>query len=399
MKRTPHIQSRFPYGVSEVPNHEELRSRYANEVPALANDAPLPTHLPRRHPVLEQVVGTFRVYDALPPWWQSCMHALIEVCPCLQPLLCTVSQAEFRQGSIDQQRWRRWRTTHCQRHPSTENPGEGRAVPCWQHYGPGLYWMLDKVLPPSRQKQAWMDQFVSRGNKALPADLDLVITADPAWWLNMSNGYRWYTCMGSSDDRDPRIIGNWYDTGVLLAALVAHGSDCWTPESLIARTTVRLVEDQSHLPHKQEAPEQEQAGAPVASSDSAAYRLVLGRIYQNDMTAASNLLVHLVHLFAARGLSWGCIAGTNTVQFAQSGLLGSVVVEETAQQRHGVSFWRPERVEAPYLDGEAFFLEHTESEQEGLWTCPSLTVHACRLQPAEAMAVLSPLATGKEDGR
>ena len=46
--------------------------------------------------------------------------------------------------------------------------------------------------------------------------------------------------------RDPRIIGNWYDTGVVLAALVARGADCWTPDCLIARTTVRLVIDNTY---------------------------------------------------------------------------------------------------------------------------------------------------------
>jgi len=379
-----HPHDQFPYGLYEVPDYDSLCTRYAHEVPALAKYAPLPTHLPRRHPVLERLQGTFRVHDTLPPWWQSCVSELIRVCPCLRPLLCTLSREEFRQGTIEQRRWRAWRTTRCQHQPS----GEEHPVPCWQHYGPGLYWMLDKVLPPTEQKRDWMDQFVNRGNKAMPAALDLVITADPAWWLNMSNGCGWYTCMGSGDDRDPRIIGNWYDTGVLLAAFVARGADCWTPESLIARTTVRLVEarlagrDTRTRHEKQEPSAAEPGAAPV-------YRLALGRVYHNDMTAACNLLLHLAQLCEERRLAWGCIGDTNALHLAQNGLLGPIQVDETAVPVSGVSFWRPEDVETPYLDGEAFFREADEREQEGYRACPSLTVYPCCLPPSDKAVALA----------
>ena len=369
----PHAQ--FPYGLYEIPDYESLCTRYAHEVPALAKYAPLPTHLPRRHPVLERLQGTFRVHDTLPPWWQSCMQELIRVCPCLRPLLCTLSREEFRQGTIEQRRWRVWRTTRCQRQQS----GEEHPVPCWQHYGPGLYWLLDKVLPPSEQKRDWMDQFVSRGNKAMPRALDLIITADPAWWLNMSNGCGWSTCMGSRDDRDPRIIGNWYDTGVLLAALVARGADCWTPESLIARTTVRLVEARLAGKHTRTRHEEQKPSAGTSGATPAS-RLALGQVYHNDMTAASNLLLHLAQLCEEHGLAWGCIGGTNALHFAQNGLLGPMHMEETAVQLSGTSFWRPEDVETPYLDGEAFFREADEWEHGGL-PCLSST-HGVSLSSA-----------------
>ena len=94
-----------------------------------------------------------------------------------------------------------------------------------------------------KAEKVWLDRFVNRGDKDIPLDLDLVITSDPAWWLTMGNGRGWSSCAGTGTTRDPRIIGNWYDTGVVLAALVARGADCWTPDCLIARTTVRLVID------------------------------------------------------------------------------------------------------------------------------------------------------------
>ncbi len=377
------IHSQFPYGVYEVADHEAVSSRYTDEAPSLARNAPLPTHLPRRHPLLESLVATFQVQDTLPPWWHSCVSDLTQVCPCLHPLLCRLSRAEFRQGTIDQKRWREWRTSSCPNRSLCNGwstverveEQENQPVPCWQHYGPSLYWMLDKVLPPSEQKRAWMDQFVNRGNKAMPENLDLVITADPAWWLNMSNGRGWYTCMGSGDDRDPRIIGNWYDIGVLLAALVERGADCWTSESLIARTIVRLVEER---PRRKAEATFSQGELPPSPQ----YRLALGRVYHNDLTAASTLLTHLIGFCEEHGLAWGCIGGTNVLSFAQNGLLGPVQIDKKTVRSSGVSFWRPEYVETPYLDGEASFSEPDLWEHGGYRTAPTLTIVPCRFPPS-----------------
>src|SRR5260370_27897555 len=130
----------------------------------------------------------------------------------------------------------------------------------------------------AQSRKVWLDRFVNRGDKDIPLDLDLVITSDPAWWLTMVNGRRWSSYTGTGTTRDPRFIGNWYDTGVVLAALVARGADCWAPDCLIARTTVRLVVDDMPTALEQ------------VVTERSALRLVLGQVYHNDLTSACNLL-------------------------------------------------------------------------------------------------------------
>ena len=364
--------SQFPFGLSKVESYEDTCLRYAAEAPMLSEKDPLPSSLPFRHPVLQRLEGTFPVQDAIPAWWQECVDALAQECPCIEPLLREMSREEFRRGSIEQARWKTWRALPCQ------HAGEQHAVSCWRQYGPSLHWIMEKVLPADEQKKTWMDQFVSRGSKDVPQDLDLVLTSAPAWWLNMSNGRGWYSCMGSGDNRDPRMLGNWYDTGVLLAALVQREADCWSPESLIARTTVRLVWDRYGF-------RDEDGALPVLPP---ARRLAVGRVYHNDLTSAYNLLVQLAQLFEARGHGWGCIVGTNTAQYARSGLLGPVRVEGAARRALGVVFWRPEDIEAPYLDGEAYYRELDQREQDGFWAYPSLSLHPCRLHsPLETEAL------------
>ena len=352
----------FPFGLSTVPDHEDLSCRYAETIPALAQEYPLPSMLPRRHPVLQQLAGTYPAQDSLPPWWTDCIKAISKGCPCIAPLIHSINREEFRRGSIDQQRWKTWRDEGC-------TLPEAASESCWRAHGPSLYWIIDEILP-AESRQLWLERFGNRGDKDTPFDLDLVITAAPQWWLNMSNGRGWYSCMGSGNDRDPRILGNWYDTGVVLAALVARGADCWPPDCLIARTTVRLVWE--------EAPTWNETGSmQIAAS---APRAVLGRTYHNDLTAACNLLVALAMLFEQHGLSWGCIAGTNTAQFARSGSLGGIDVADMQCDMFGVAFWRPARIDEPYLDGEAAYRERDEREQNGVWTYPALSISPCRLQ-------------------
>lgn len=273
----------IPFGLSHVENYEEVSRRYTATIPDLAKNTPLPPALPSRHPALEQLEGRYAVQDRLPPWWHGCVDALISECPCLEPLVRPTSLEEFRRGSIDQRRWNRWRNAECQ---LTEGQ---KPVPCWQHHGPGLYRIMAEVLP-AQDRPLWLDRFVIRGDKDIPLDVDLVITSAPQWWLNMSNGRGWSSCMGAGSDRNPRITGNWYDTGVVLAALVARCADCWAPDCLIARTTVRLVVDDVPTALEQ------------VVTERSALRLVLGQVYHNDLTSACNLLVSLVALFEERGL-------------------------------------------------------------------------------------------------
>ncbi len=353
---------RVPFGLSQVENYKEVCRSYAAAIPDLAKEAPLPRALPARHPALAQLEGRYAVQDRLPPWWDGCVDALTTTCPCLEPLLRPLSLEEFRSGSIDQQRWKRWRNAQCQ---LTEGQ---KPVACWQHRGPGLYRIMAEVLP-AQDRTLWLDRFVRRGDKDTSLELELVITSDPAWWLNMSNGRGWFSCMGSGADRNPRITGNWYDTGAVLAALVARGADCWAPECLIARTTVRLVMDD--VPSVLEEP-------TIPSSSS--LRVVLGQVYHNDLTSACNLLVRLAALFEQRGLPWGCIAGTTTAQFAQDGSLGALAIEREAYTALGVPYWLPEATERPALEGKVAYLEGDAQASGGGWTYPLFSVYACHLR-------------------
>jgi len=351
----------MPFGLSQVANYEEVSRHYAAVIPDLAKEAPLPPALPSRHPALAQLEGRYEVQDHLPPWWHGCVDDLTTACPCLEPLMRTTSREEFRRGSIDQRRWKTWRNAECQ-------PTEGqKPVPCWRHRGPGLYRIMAGVLP-AESRQVWLDRFVNRGDKDIPLDLDLVITSDPAWWLNMGNGRGWFSCAGPGPTRDPRIIGNWYDTSVVLAALVARGADCWTPDCLIARTTVRLVMDDVPTTLEQ------------AVTASSALRIALGQVYHNDLTCACNLLVSLAALFKERGLPWGCIVGTNTAQFAQDGSLGALAIEWEARNAMGVPYWLPAATERPALEGKVAYLEGDTQASGGSWTYPLFSVYACHLR-------------------
>lgn len=352
----------FPFGLFPVDSHEETCHLYAEVIPILSEAYPLPPILPSRHPLLQQLEGRFPIHDTLPPWWYACADALVSECPALHSLLSTLSREEFRRGSIDQHRWKAWRTAQYQSMTDQE-----KSQHRWRK-GPSLYWLMDEVLPLA-SKSFWLERWVNRGSREMPKALDLVITSAPEWWLNMSNGRGWCSCMGTGDDRNPRIIGNWYDSGVMLAAVVARGVDCWTPDCLIARCTFRLVWD---------AVETGEEYSQVRAT-SLAPRIVLGRIYHNDFATACNLIAHLIAKCEARRMSWGCIAGTNTAQFIRNGSIGPVVMSESSCRALGLAYWHPAQVEEPYLDGEAHFREPVECSEEGSWSYPLLAIYPCRL--------------------
>ena len=211
--------------------------------------------------------------------------------------------------------------------------------------------------------------------------LDLVITAHPAWWLNMANGRNWFSCMGIGPDRDLRLPGNWYDTGVALAALVERGGDCWAPGALIARTTLRVVTEDQLAPGEQDV-RQTHGEWPIQ-------RMVLGRVYHNDHTAACTLLTSLVGLFEAHGLPWGCIAGTATAEMVLDGSIGALEITREPLQASGVSYWLPRDLEPPAMEGLVAYLERHEQEgtagNKGNWIYPSFGIHACQKRRAPAL--------------
>lgn len=358
--------SRFPFGLAIVSQHQDLCRRYAEAVPDLVADYPLPARLPRRHPVLQALEGRYPVQDTLPPWWPGCIDELIKSCPCLASLAHSIDREAFRRGCIEQHDWKTWRSAQCEL-PGAE-PGS-----CWREHGSGLYWILDEVLP-TESRRLWLDRFGNRGDKDTPHDLDLVLTAAPEWWLNMGNGRGWHSCMGRGSNRDQRVVGNWYDTGLLMAALVARDADCWAEDCLIARTTVRVTwEGELAL-----------GAAGSTMMLLAEPRVVFGRIYHNDLMAACNLLLSLARLVQQHGLAWGCIADTNTAQYARDGSLGAVEVADSSRTAFGPAFWRPAGIDDPYLDGEASYRERDEREQDGYWAYPILSQYACRLRDPAA---------------
>ena len=371
------IRSHFPYGLARVVGYTEVFRRYSEEIPQLAKQVTLPMAWPCRHPALSQLEGRYPVEDQLPPWWQDCVDTLARGCPCLEPLLRAVSREEFRRGSLDQARWKAWRSGSCRQSDEAQQP-----TPCWPTSGPSLSRLLAEVLP-AEGRSLWLNRFVCRGEKELPPDLDLVITSHPAWWLNMANGRNWYSCMGSGPDRDVRLVGNWYDPGVTLAALVARGDDCWTPGALIARTTLRVVTDARPAQDMGDGKggyEQEQ-DVQQTSTGLPTQRVVMGRVYHNDLSAACTLLTALAMHFEQHRLPWGCIAGTTTTELALDGSLGALDITREPHEALGVPYWLPASIERPALEGQVAYLERSAQEGDGSngdWIYPSMKVHACQ---------------------
>lgn len=350
-----------PFGLTLVRERDAMQRRYAEVAPHLARDFPIPYHLPRRHPRLAQFEGRFPLEDQLPPWWAACREAFKQRCPCLAPLLQGITCAEFRRGSLDHSRWKAWSACLC-----LDTAGVSETACGCLHRAWNLSLLAEDMLA-GEIKERWRDLIVNRGEKGIPHDLDLVITSAADWWLNMSNGRGWTSCMGKAYERSYRIIGNWYDTGVLLAALVERGADCWTPDVVIARTTLRLA-------WKADRPDDSFEPTIVYPSSQ---RIVLGRAYHKDQTAAYNLLAALIERIEQRGLAWGCVAATNTANAVSTGLLGSVVIEQQVDHCAGVTFRRPDSVDEPYLDGEACFRERREEASSSILAYPSLSIYPC----------------------
>ena len=363
--------TRYPFGLTPVANYEEVCHRYNEAISELAKEYPLPEALPARHPVLAQLEGRYSIQDQLPFWWLKCIDVIAQACPCLGPLLRAVSLQEFRRGSIEQQRWREWHNSVCQRSGERH-----KADACWYHQGPGLYKIMAEVLSTDN-RALWLERFVRRGEKEMPADLDLVITSYPSWWLNMGNGRRWYSCIGAGPDRDPRTIGNWYDTGVLLAALVPRSADCWTPACLIARTTLRLVLEELSSAENDLDVHVGGVDEHVPMQSQWVERVVIGRVYHNDLTVACNLLAALVEHFEQHGLYWGCITGTNTAQFAYDRMFGKLLLERAQHQTLGQAYWLPKGVQRPIMEGQVDCIECEEPDGGSRWIYPAIWAHAC----------------------
>ena len=305
---------RFPYGWF-APD-EETRAAY-NELFCLAHSCGLRRRLPRHHPLLQSLSGTYPVEDAAACWWPSAVAGMPEA---LHELCLSVCAQEFRQGVIEQQRWQAFRQSHAdflgQYHLSS----------------PRLSHLLEQW------GRAWESAFVQRGPADVPTAQQIAISTLPDYLMSMSNGRGWQSCqhLYASPGQYTRCLpGNLYDVGVAVALLLPRredwGREIWRARSILARVTLRVM--------------QERDGQEL---------VVLGNIYHNDYTSALWLVSHLVALLNERALSWGIIGGTTTSELLHRGWLpglsSSFQFSALAQVR-GPVFWIPRRFRRPFVDG------------------------------------------------
>lgn len=299
------MKNLFPYGT--FPVDPLLRECYARDY-SRAVSYPLADRLPSHHPLLRSLEGSFSLAYTLPPWWPSCV-AQVKLTQ-IKPLLATLSAEEFRAGCIEQARWKAFRETLSEE--------ERRQLPT----SPKLGILLADTN--------WSTHFGDRGPATTPDQLVLHVSTQPLDFLYMSNGQSWRSCQRCQDGcENYRLPGNFYDTSVAIATVRAPNTSAQDPDSLLARTTVRLFLRQ---------------GQPV---------LALGRTYHNNETVALLLLRALADLFDARCLAWGFMVDVNTFAYYQDGSLGDDLAHRV-DQLAGVaseSSWFPRNWYVPYIDG------------------------------------------------
>jgi hypothetical protein len=308
-----------PYGT--FPVDESVRRRY-NTSFAYAYHVPLPTTLPLHHPILEDLSQRTPLSDAPGPWWPDCVAGCHQE---FQDLLLSVSAQEYRSGNIEDQRWRAFRAAHADR--DFHSPDVGR--------------LLQFTGKRPRMEPTWNMLWKERGPKDTPLDMDLVISTRPEWWLNMSNGRGWDSCMNiyrRNESYNLHLPGNFYDLGAAIALLLPHGKDIWTRKVVIARTTLHL----QHIPYQQ------------------GQILTIGECYHNNRTAAQWLILTLIRTLEKKNISWGFITGTHSAAFWHEGHLGGELQEqpsETLTARSEPMYLPPGGHYRPYMDGNACWID------------------------------------------
>jgi hypothetical protein len=308
----------FPYGTFPVAS--SVLDLYQKA--PLSHICPLPDALPMHHPVLQHLEGIYPMADTLPPWWAEWASMST---PALKPLLQAVTKREFREGVVDQQRWRSWKTSM---------PPQEQEVLQTTSIGKRL--MQSPKLIPTFMESYQKEWFEERGPRDTPEDLDLIVSFRPEHLLNMSNGHGWTSCQhlyeGSCNECLP---ANCYDTGVAVALVVPRGADIWQGADrtrngvVLARTTLRVFFEHD---------------TPV---------VVICRPYDNNKTVLSLLLSRLVTLFQDHGLSWGTIGYYALTDLLQSGFIGNYqrVRREEERELCSPAFWMPPHFDQPYVDG------------------------------------------------
>lgn len=328
----------FPYGTFPV---DPLFRAYYERDYSCASTYPLPDRLPYHHPLLRSLEGTYPLTYTLPPWWQDCVAQVwLEQ---LKPLLATISAQEFREGCIAQSRWKAFREGL----PEVER----RQLPS----SPKIAGLIGATT--------WLWYFEKRGPATTPDQLILSISTNPLDFLYMSNGQDWRSCLhfrlGSENHHLP---GNFYDTNVAIATVLAPTTCIRDEGAVLARTTLRLFLHQ---------------GQPMVA---------IGRTYHNNETVALLLLRRLADLFDARQLSWGFIVGVNATNYSEEGVLGPELFQRLKSTIlvDSEPFFLPRDWHVPYVDGEGHYWDRDyECECEDyhrLWL--SATVKPMRPVPS-----------------
>jgi hypothetical protein len=269
-----------------------------------------------------------------------------------RPLLAGLSVEEYRSGIVDDARWRAFKRTNAEALKALclTSPKLSQLLAVLPERGAD-----DPFSPPT-----WSQLFTDRGPAGTPKTLDLVISTQPQHFFNMSNGRGWTSCQYRG--HDPICLpGNFYDTGVATAMLLAPEADIWQDNAVIARLTLRVVRERAH---KREC-------------------IAIGNSYHNDMTAATWLILHLIRMLEERRHPWGFIEDTTSDGYRALGELGSALQQRSWRREveaQGDPVWIPEPISPPYLDGSAQWTDaktggyYAWAHQRSRWYSAKLTL-------------------------
>ena len=199
--------------------NNEFRER--KEVRYYGRSYSIPSELPLRHPILQELVGEFALPKVIPTWWGTGIKSL----PFYRALMMsTVTTEQFYDGNVDEKYVKSMRATM-----STEDK---------------------KTVPQSTSIAKWLDEstllnkFNNRG--AIGVGVVAKITANPFDHFYMSNGNGWSSCQRWSGSYANRLMGTVCDPYAAMAIITPQDAaiNATTEEdggTLLARCILRLM--------------------------------------------------------------------------------------------------------------------------------------------------------------
>lgn len=339
----------FPYGT--VPVDPAFAACYTDAY-SRASSYPLPDALPAHHPLLRDLEGTYPLTYTLPPWWPTCLTQITSTT--LKPLLASVSPQEFREGCLEQARWKSFRETLSarERHELPASP------------------KILALLAEAGVEREDADRFVMRGPVTTPEQLTLRISTQPLDFLYMANGQEWSSCQHwRTGQLNYLLPGNFFDTNVAIATVLATGTQVEDDASVLARTTIRVFRD----------------GEQIV--------VALGRTYHNNTTLAFLLLRKLAEIFDQHHLTWGILTDINTLAYCQDGSLGADLAARCGQPASyldGETCWFPSNWYQPYVDGGDREWKWESGPQNGYYSV-HLTAAVKLMRPPATIALPLPM--------